>query len=117
MPPDSHPETPTPEPVRFLDILTLASTLARSRADEAVTPQHLLDAILVLTGESTMEDATGPVSPLATPRANLPAHPAATDIAQRWYAHLGGAPDATLTPTQLAQLVIELESLIAQNSG
>ena len=98
--------------VRFLDILTVASTVARANAAEAVTATHLLDAIAVLTGEQDMEEAAGPVSPLGRGRAGLGVEPAVRDLMQRWFERLGGAAEAVLTPEDLAELRTEITALV-----
>ena len=100
------------EAVRFLDILTMASSIARSRGADAVTAAHLLDALAVLTGAAGADVASGPVSPLARPRAGLAADPAARELTQRWFARLGGAPEAALDAGDLAEFRGELEALV-----
>lgn len=98
--------------VRFLDILTVASTIARAQAAEAVAAAHVLDAIAVLVGEAEMEEAAGPVSPLGRGRSGLGVEPAVRDVSQRWFERLGGAPEAVLAPEDLAELRTEIEALV-----
>lgn len=98
--------------VRFLDILTVASAIARAQAAESVSAAHLLDAVAVLTGETDMEEAAGPVSPLGRGRAGLGVEVAVRDLSQRWFERLGGAPEAVLAPEDLAELRAEIAALV-----
>ena len=99
--------------VRFLDILTTASSVAHARGAEAVGAAHLLEAVAALTGEAEPEDAGGgPVSPLGRGRRELAAEPAVRALTQRWFARLGGAPEATLTADELAELRAEAGALV-----
>ena len=98
--------------VRFLDILTTASSVAHARGAEAVVAAHLLEAIDVLTGEAEVEEAGGPAALLGHRRAELSVEPAVRELSQRWFARLGGAPEATLGPGDLVQLRADLEALV-----
>ncbi|MXZ89019.1 MAG: hypothetical protein F4081_03090 [Dehalococcoidia bacterium] len=100
------------EAVRFLDVLTTASSVAHARRAEAVSAAHMLEAIDVLTGASEPDGADAPVSPLGHRRAELSVEPAVRDLTQRWFARLGGAPEAVLGAAELGELRAELESLI-----
>ena len=100
------------EPVRFLDILTTASSIARSRAAETVAAAHLLDAIEVLSGEVEAAGASGPVSPLGHRRTELGVDPLVQELTQRWFARLGGAPEAEVDPADLTKLRAEIEALV-----
>ena len=97
--------------VRFLDILTTASTIARSLGASSVEAAHLLDAIAVLCGEVVASDVSGPVSPLARPGGALDVDEAARALTQRWFAQLGNVAAAELTESQLEQLRGELSAL------
>ena len=100
------------EAVRFLDILTTASSVAHARGAEAVAPGHLLEAIEVLTGTGAPDDTGPPVSPLGHRRTQLSAEPAVRELTQRWYARLGGTPEASLDAGALAELRTEIEALV-----
>jgi hypothetical protein len=100
------------EAVRFLDILTTASSVSGARGATSVTAAHLLDAIGVLTGELDLEEEGGMVSPLGRGRTELAADPAVRELTQRWYARLGGTPDAGLDTEALVELRTELELLV-----
>ena len=100
------------DPVRFLDILTTASSIAHSRAAETVVAAHLLVAIAVLTGEVEAADAGGRVSPLGHRRTELAVEPAVRELTQRWFARLGGAPEAEVDPAGLTELRAEIEALV-----
>lgn len=99
------------EAVRFLDVLTTASSVAHARRAEAVSAAHMLQAIEVLTGETEADASDAPVSPLGHRRAELSVEPAVRDLTQRWFARLGGAPEAVLGAAELGELRAELESL------
>ncbi len=98
--------------VRFLDILTTASSVAHARGAEAVGAAHLLEAVAVLTGEAAPEDAAGPVSPLGRGRRELAAEPSVRELTQRWFARLGAEPSATLGADELAELRAEIAALV-----
>ena len=100
------------EAVRFLDILTTASSVARARGADAVAAAHLLEAIDVLTGASKPDDIGASVSPLGHRRPELSAEPAVRELTQRWFARLGGTPDASLDADALAELRTEIETLV-----
>ena len=98
--------------VRFLDILTTASSVAHARGATAVAPGHLLEAIAVLTGDAEVEEVAGPVSPLGRQRAELSAESTVRELTQRWFAQLGSTPDASLGTDELAELRREIEALV-----
>ena len=98
--------------VRFLDILTTASSIAHSRRAETVIAAHLLDAIAVLTGETAAEDAGGPGSPLGHRRTELAVDPSVRDLTQRWFARLGGSAEAKVDAAGLSELRAEIEALV-----
>ena len=100
------------EAVRFLDILTTASSVAQASAAGAVEATHLLDAIDVLTGAAEPDDVTGAVSPLGHRRSELAVEPAVRELTQRWFARLGETPDATVDGDTLSELRAELEALV-----
>lgn len=100
------------EAVRFLDILTTASSVARAHGADAVAALHLLEAIDVLTGASEPDDIGPSVSPLGHRRTELSAEPAVRELTQRWFSRLGGTPDASLDADTLAELRAEIETLV-----
>lgn len=100
------------EAVRFLDVLTTASSVARACAAEAVEATHLLDAIDVLTGAARADDVAGSVSPLGHRRSVLSVEPAVRELTQRWFARLGETPDATVEGDALSELRAEIEALV-----
>ncbi|MCY3646496.1 MAG: hypothetical protein OXH07_05955 [Chloroflexi bacterium] len=100
------------EAVRFLDILTTASSVAHARRADAVAGVHLLEAIDVLTGASEPDDMGASVSPLGHRRTELSAEPAVRELTQRWFTHLGGTPEASLDAETLAELRNEIETLV-----
>ena len=99
------------EAVRFLDVLTTASSVAHARRAEAVSAAHMLEAIEVLTGASEPGGADAPVSPLGHRRAELSVERSVRELTQRWFERLGGAPEAVLGAAELGELRAELGSL------
>jgi hypothetical protein len=101
-----------PEPLRLTDILTTSSAVANYLGESNVTAGHMLSAIAILRGEVTMESLGRPVSPLV-PRARDGggADPRVRELAQRWFARLGGDVGAALDDVQLASLVEELHGI------
>lgn len=108
------PPAPTggQDAVRFLDILTTASSIARAQGSEAVTAAHILQALDVLTGLAEVEDVGGPVSPLGHRRTELAVDPSVRELSQRWYARLGGAPEAVVEADGLGELRAEIAALV-----
>ena len=100
------------EAVRFLDILTTASSVAHARGAEAVDATHLREAIDVLTGEAKPDDIGASVSPLGHRRTRLSAEPAVRELTQRWFDRLGGTPEASVDADALAELRAEIEALV-----
>jgi hypothetical protein len=102
-----------PEHLRFADILTTASAVANYLGQPTVSAAHLLDAIAILRGATSLDDLGRPVSPLLR-RATEPGggvDPAIRELAQRWFAALGASVAAELDVAQLSALVAELEGL------
>lgn len=100
------------EAVRFLDVLTTASSVAHARGGDSVLAAHMLEATALLTGEAEVDEVGGAVSPLGHRRAELSVEPAVRELTQRWFARLGGAPDAALGVAELAEFRAELELLV-----
>ncbi|MCY4393162.1 MAG: hypothetical protein OXE43_14105 [Chloroflexi bacterium] len=98
--------------LRFLDILTTASSVAHARGAAAVLAAHLLEAIDVLTGQAEVEEAGGPAALLGHRRTELAVDPAVRELTQRWFARLGSAPEATLGAGELQELRAEIEELV-----
>ena len=100
------------ERIRFTDVLTTGAAVATYLGAREVTAAHLRDAVEILQGMKPMEALGRPVSPLI-PRP--PSGPGATagvrELAQRWFAALGGEPLAELDADQLAKLMLELAAI------
>ncbi|MGE5597179.1 MAG: hypothetical protein ACM3S1_14240 [Hyphomicrobiales bacterium] len=105
-----------PEPIRFADILTMASSVATFLAAPEVTAAHAIDGIAILRGERRIEDLGRPLSPLLR-RAQQPqgggVEPALRELVQRWYVRLG-SPDATLDDGQLSEFLADLQAIAGQ---
>ncbi len=108
----ANPANPDDDAIRFLDILTVASSVARVHGDTSVLASHLLEAIAVLTGELDAGELGEAVSPLAQPRGELAVDAAIRDLTKRWFTRLGETPDAALDADALAALEAELKGLV-----
>jgi len=100
------------EPLRFVEVLTTASAVANYLGQPHVTPQHVLDAIAVLLDEKQMEDVGPMMSPLIPRRGGAAVAPEVQDLAQRWFARLGGTATATLSESDIAELREELTGML-----
>ena len=102
----------TAEPVRFADILTTASAVASYLGEAEVAAPHLVSAVAILRGESTIEDLGRPVSPLVRRGAggSTVSQPV-RDLAQRWFAELGANVDAALDGPAVERLLADLQAL------
>jgi len=106
--------SPSPEPIRFVDILTTASAVANYLGQPTVRAQHLLEAIAILRDEKTMEDLGRPVSPFLRsalgPQGD--AEPPVRELAQRWFAQLGSDINAHVSGAELDTLIAEIQALV-----
>ncbi|MBH76848.1 MAG: hypothetical protein CL897_01245 [Dehalococcoidia bacterium] len=100
------------EPLRFFDILNMASSVASAHGARAVAPTHLLEALAVLMGEVQLENLGDVVSPLGHGRPQLSVDGAVQELTQRWFKKLGSSPDATLGSVELRDYRAEVEILI-----
>lgn len=104
-----------PEPLRLTEILTTSSAVANYLGQPEVTAGHMLSAIAVLRGEMTMESLGRPVSPLVSRiQGGGGAEPRVRELAQRWFARLGGDVGAALDDVQLASFLEELYGLTSE---
>jgi hypothetical protein len=102
----------TSDPIRFADILTTASAVASYLGEPEVTAPHLLSALAILRGESTIDDLGRPVSPLVRRgQGGVSVSPAVRDLAQRWFAELGANVDAALDDQAVERLLADLKAL------
>lgn len=99
------------EPVRFVDVLTMAAAVANYLGDPMVAPPHLVEAIDILSGAKTMEDLGRPVAPLVPRSAGGAVEPAVRELVRRWFADLGGDPRAELDAAQVSAFIGELRGL------
>lgn len=100
------------EPLRFVEILTTASSVANYLGGPEVNAQTMLDAIAVLLEEKRLEDVGPMLSPLIPRRGGASVRPEIQELAQRWFARLGGTPAASLNDEELAELRTELQGLL-----
>ena len=104
--------------LRFTDILTNASAIADYIGERDVTAAHMLDAIAVLLGEKTIEDFGQPVSPMMLRfRGKAGADPEVRELAQRWFAELGGTVEGEVDEAQLEILVVELQEIATRRAS
>jgi hypothetical protein len=100
--------------IRFADILTTASAVANYLGSPVVIAEHMLAAIAILEGSSTLEDLGRPVSPLIQ-RGSVhgDVDPDVRDLVQRWFASLEGDANARLDAASLDTFRSELRALAA----
>lgn len=101
------------EDLRLTEVLTTSSAIANYLGAATIDAKHLLLAVDVLLGNSTMDDLGRPISPLVSraTRAGGKVSPALQALAQRWFGELGGDPLATLDHDSLTKLIQELHTL------
>jgi len=102
----------TVDPIRFADILTTASAVASYLGEPEVVAPHLLAAVAILRGESTIEELGRPVSPFVRrgsggSAVSIPVR----DLAQRWFTELGANINAALDEPAVGCLLVELQAL------
>ena len=107
---------PEPEPLRLVDLLTTAASIADLLGEPEITPTHLLQAMAVLDGTLAVEALGRPVSAFGR-RSRAEAGPAVRELAQRWWAKVGGVFDGTLSDAQRVRLEAELRALTAGDSA
>lgn len=104
--------------LRFLDILTTSSAVSNYLGVAETTAGHLLSAIAILRGETTIDELGRPTSPLLrSARGNPGVAPGVRDLVQHWFDRLGASADAELGDEQLVQFVAELRELDAEARG
>ena len=85
-------------PVRFTDVLTMATSITNFLGEGLVEPKHAVLALDVLEGARSLESLGRPLSPLVR---RAPGGPAVDDrlklLVQQWWNDLGATPDAELT--------------------
>jgi len=97
------------EHLRLTEILTTSAAVADYLGEPVVVPAHLLRAIEILRGEISIDALGRPVSRFVPrPEGSGGAHTRVREIAQLWFARLGGDFTAVLDETQLAEFVIDL---------
>jgi hypothetical protein len=106
---------PAGEPLRLVDILTTASAVTSYLGASGTTAAHVLAAVAILQGRTSMEDLGRPVSPLGRSQRGEPTvTPALRALVQRWFADLGGHGDVALDGDAIEQFLADLQSLEQQ---
>jgi hypothetical protein len=107
-----------PEPLRFVDILTTASSIAGARNTPQLGADEIALAVRVVSGAIDIEDIGGAVHPLLI-RGNVsrPVVPAVRELVQRWYAAAGGTAESLLSQADAERFVTELEALPTLDGG
>jgi len=99
-------------PIRFADILTTASAVASYLGVSTVTAAHLIESVVILRGEKSVEDLGRPVSPLVSRSSQgAEVEPAARELVQQWFFAVGQDINATLDEDETALLVLQLAAL------
>ena len=115
MPPD---EDDSADSLRFVDILTTASSIAGARNTPQIGAQELVLAIRVVSGEMEIEDVGEAVHPLLMRgSAARPVVSAVRELVQIWYATIGGTADSVLAPNDAQRFIQELEALPLSDGG
>ena len=101
------------ERLRLTEILTTSSAVANYVGAPSVAAGHVLSAIGILQGTVSLDDLGRPQSPMLSrvTGAGRGAEAAVREIAQRWFAELGGGPWAEMDEEQLAEFEAELRAL------
>jgi antitoxin (DNA-binding transcriptional repressor) of toxin-antitoxin stability system len=101
------------EPIRFVDVLTMASAVASYLGASEVAPKHVLDALAVLEGSVTIVELGRPVSPLVPkPPGGTGVHERVREFARAWVTRSGNDPTCPLGPERLSLLRDELAGLM-----
>ncbi len=101
--------------LRLTEILTTSSAIANYLGVPVVDASHLLKAIEVLEGNVTLDDLGRPLSPMLSrlTRAGNGVAPEVQQLAQRWFAELGGDPLAEFDEESLKAFIEEARALNA----
>ena len=101
------------ERLRLTEILTTSSAVANYLGVPEVRPQDVLLALEILRGEKSLDDLGRPQSPMISrlTKAGGGAEPAVRELAQRWFAELGGDLAGEFDEAQLQRFEAELRSL------
>ena len=103
------------EGLRLTDVLTTGTTVANYLGETTVRAEHLQTAIGLLCEKLTMDDLGRPQSPTLSrmTKAGSAVAPDVRELAQRWFARLGGDPRAEFDAAGLAEFELELAALVA----
>lgn len=99
--------------LRLTEVLTTSTSVATYLGQPTVEPTHLLLAVKVLLGETTMDNLGRPQSPLLirVSGAGSTVAPDVRDLAQRWFARFDHNPLREFTPAELDEFVAEVSGL------
>jgi len=106
------------ESVRFVDILTTASSIAGARSTPQLGVDELVLAVRVVSGAMAIDDVGEAIHPLLIRGQDAkPVAPEVRQLIQRWYAAIGGTADSELPPADIERFVQELEALAGSDGG
>ena len=105
--------------LRLTEILTTSSAVANFLGAREVSADHVLSAIGILRGEKNLDDLGRPQSPMLSRAtgAGSGAEEAVKELAQRWFARLGGDVLAELDEGLLSEFEGELRTISAGAEG
>ncbi len=103
--------------VRFVEVLTTASSVANYLASPNVTAFHVDRAIALLLEEIALEDIATALPPIIRRPDPGPAVPAVRELAQRWLSRLEGDPVRELLEADVADLRAEVRALVVAERG
>jgi hypothetical protein len=104
-----------PEPVRLVEVLTNASSIAHLFGAPEVTLQHVREAVALLTGETDIERLKEgrPIPFRHGGSPQLGAAAPVRELAKAWFARVGGDVHAVLHGPELAAFRADVEERIA----
>lgn len=106
------------EAIRFVDILTTASSIAGARDAPELGVEELVLAVRVVSGVMDIADVGEAIHPLLIRGSDAkPVVAEVRELVQRWYAAVGGTGDSELPPADVERFVRELEALSGSDGG
>ncbi len=100
--------------MRLTDVLTTGTAVANYLGETTVRAEHLQMAIGLLCEKLTMDDLGRPQSPTLSrmTKAGSAVAPEVRELAQRWFARLGGDPRAEFDAAGLAEFESDLAAIV-----
>jgi hypothetical protein len=107
---------PDGEPIRFVDVLTMASAVGSYLGAGEVTAEHVAHALAVLEGNAAIEGLGRGVSPLVPkPPGGIGVSEQVRAFVQGWVSRPGNDPTCPLGDERLALLRGEIAALVSKD--